>query len=327
MSGFMGGWGAHGDAAYRLEPARAERLKVLHEVKQKHLTQAEAAKPLKVTDRQVRRELLAHEKRGDGAVVHGLRGRRSNHKLAASFEQRIVARVRQRYADFGPLAAEHLAQEGLSVSRETLRQWVTRAQLCAQRAKTIRVWRERRACFRELVMRDSSPFRWLEERGPACELIAVIDDATRRLWARLVEHHGREPADVGRLVAALWTTAGTLHRQEQHFSPSQRCCCSARAVTRRRSALAVRTGLEGTGHRMARHLELSLKARTDRGCSELLDCRQALRIEHFSLCPQGGHRISAGCTAGGRKAGQGSRDNCYCPNTNEGKRIPSAHSI
>jgi hypothetical protein len=37
-------------------------------------------------------------------------------------ELKILCRVRQRYADFGPtLAAEHLAQEGLPVSRETLR--------------------------------------------------------------------------------------------------------------------------------------------------------------------------------------------------------------
>jgi hypothetical protein len=39
-------------------------------------------------------------------------------------------RVRQRYADFGPtLAAEHLAQEGLPVSRETLRKWMIQSAL------------------------------------------------------------------------------------------------------------------------------------------------------------------------------------------------------
>ena len=172
-----------------LNQRERERLKVLYEVKQKQLTQVEAAERLKVTDRQVRRLLLALEKRGDGAVVHGLRGRRSNRKLEASFEQRILTRVRQRYGDFGPtLAAEHLAKEGLAVSRETLRRWMTRA----QRVKAIHVWRERRACFGELVMQDSSPFRWLEERAPACQLIAVIDDASSRLWARIVEHDTTE---------------------------------------------------------------------------------------------------------------------------------------
>ncbi len=47
--------------------------------------------------------------------------------------------------------------------------------------KTVHVWRERRASFGELVMQDSSPFRWFEERGPACQLIAMIDDATSRV--------------------------------------------------------------------------------------------------------------------------------------------------
>ena len=50
----------------------------------------------------------------------------------------------------------------------------------AQRVKAVHVWRERRASFGELVIeQDSSPFRWLEERGPACQLIALIDDAAR----------------------------------------------------------------------------------------------------------------------------------------------------
>jgi len=66
-----------------------DRLRVLHEVQQKHLTQVAAAKRLKVTDRQVRRLLWALEKRGDRAVVHGLRGRPSNRKLATALEQKI----------------------------------------------------------------------------------------------------------------------------------------------------------------------------------------------------------------------------------------------
>src|SRR5437588_138345 len=62
----------------------------------------------------------------------------------------------------------------------------------SQRVKTVHVWRERRASFGELVMQDSSPFRWLEERGPACQLIALIDDATSRVWARFTEHDTTE---------------------------------------------------------------------------------------------------------------------------------------
>src|SRR6266403_1057101 len=179
-----------------LSQRERDRLKVLHEVQQRHLTQVAAAARLKVTDRQVRRMLLRIREQGDGGLVHGLRGRPSNRKLAARFEEKVLTRVGQRYADFGPtLAAEHLAKDGFRVSRETLRTWMTKAAFWhprSQRVKKIHVWRERRASFGELVMQDSSPFRWLEDRGPACQLIAVIDDATSRVWARFTEHDTTE---------------------------------------------------------------------------------------------------------------------------------------
>jgi hypothetical protein len=179
-----------------LSQRERDRLRVLQDVQQGHLTQVAAAQRIKITDRQVRRLLVRLREQGDRAVIHGLRGRPSNRKFAARLEQKILARVRQRYADFGPtLAAEHLAKEGLPVSRETLRKWMTKAAFWrprSQRVKKIHVWRERRASFGELVMQDSSPFRWLEERGPACQLIALIDDATSRVWARFTEHDTTE---------------------------------------------------------------------------------------------------------------------------------------
>jgi len=179
-----------------LSQRERDRMRVLHEMKQGHLTQMEAARRLQLSDRQVRRLLLRIGKYGDQAVVHGLRGRPSNRKFATCFEQKVLARVGQRYADFGPtLAAEHLAQEGLPVSRETLRKWMSKAAFWwprSQRVKKIYVWRERRASFGELVMQDSSPFRWLEDRGPACQLIALIDDATSKFWARFTEHDTTE---------------------------------------------------------------------------------------------------------------------------------------
>ena len=35
---------------------------------------------------------------------------------------------------------------------------------------------------------DSSVFRWLKERGPQLQLIALIDDASSRFWARFAAH-------------------------------------------------------------------------------------------------------------------------------------------
>jgi transposase len=179
-----------------LSQAERDRLHVLRELERGGLRQMAAAQRMKISARQVRRLLRRWRKEGDRAVIHGLRGRPSNRKFAGCFQQKVLARVGQRYADFGPtLAAEHLAQEGLALSRETLRKWMTQAAFWRprrQRVKKIHVWRERRASFGELVMQDSSPFRWLEDRGPACQLIAVIDDASSRIHAQFVEHDTTE---------------------------------------------------------------------------------------------------------------------------------------
>jgi hypothetical protein len=173
-----------------------ERLKVLHEVKVGHLTQVEAAKRMRLTTRHVRRLERRVEEKGDRGLVHGLRGRASNRKIGPRTERRILSEVRQHYADFGPtLASEHLARQALTVSRETLRKWVIDAGLWRprrQRITTVHLWRERRAAFGELVMMDSSEHAWLEQRGPKLQLIAMIDDATSRLWCRFAAHDSTE---------------------------------------------------------------------------------------------------------------------------------------
>jgi hypothetical protein len=173
-----------------------ERWKVLEEMEQGHLSQVEGARRLRLSPRQLRRIERRVEAEGDRGVVHRLRGRHSNRKIPAAFEKRVMTAVRRRYADFGPtLAAEHLAPDGLGISRETLRKWMSTAGLWRTRRRRVHpvhVWRERRAAFGELVMMDSSPFAWLEERGPQSQLIALIDDATSRVWARFAAQDSTE---------------------------------------------------------------------------------------------------------------------------------------
>ncbi len=186
-----------GPERIELSAKERERLKVLQQVEEGHLKQIEAARRLHLTDRQVRRLQVRLRSQGDRGIVHRLRGRGSNRKIPESVEQHALRHLRQaRYAGFGPtLAAEHLARRGTSVSRETLRKWMSAAGLWRprnRRLKTVHVWRPRRSAFGELVMMDSSPYGWLEERGPACHLIALIDDASSRAWGRLVEHDSTE---------------------------------------------------------------------------------------------------------------------------------------
>ena len=134
-----------------LSQRERDRVKVLHEVRGKHLRQREAAERLGLSARQVRRLLRRVKREGDRGLIHRLRGRPSNRRIAGSRQRRIVAEVQRRYRDFGPtLACEHLARQGLGVSRETLRQWLIQAGLWKprrQRVEAVHVWRERRAAF------------------------------------------------------------------------------------------------------------------------------------------------------------------------------------
>jgi hypothetical protein len=96
-----------------------------------------------------------------------------------------VTLVRERYADFGPtLAAEKLSErDGLRVSRETLRGWMTGAGLWLSRKqrRTFHQPRLRREAYGELVQIDGSEHRWFEDRGDPCSLLVFVDDATGRL--------------------------------------------------------------------------------------------------------------------------------------------------
>ena len=174
-----------------------DRLKVLHEVKRKHLTQRAAARQLGISDRWVRKLLVRVRKGGDGGIVHRGRGRRSNRRLPESLRTQTLKLVQAKYRDFGPtLACEYLAKDHqVEVSKETLRQWLIGAGLRRvkrRKAEEVHVWRPRRSCRGELVQWDTSEHDWLEGRGPRLYLVAMIDDATSQAYARFVGHDSTE---------------------------------------------------------------------------------------------------------------------------------------
>jgi hypothetical protein len=179
-----------------------DRLKVLHEVSKRYITQKQAAAELGLSVRWVGKLLVRLRRRGDGGLRHGLRGRASNRKTPEAVKQRAVELYRQKkqaklWHDYGPtLAAEELAeQHGIQVSRETLRQWLMEAKLWRRRRARMEqahVWRARRARYGELVQWDTSEHDWLEGRGEKLYLIAMIDDATSELTAHFVRHDSTE---------------------------------------------------------------------------------------------------------------------------------------
>ena len=73
----------------RIAMSQKERdvLKILHSVLQGERTQAEAARLLGLSPRHVRRLQRKLQAGGDGALVHGLRGRPSNRRLDPKLRQ------------------------------------------------------------------------------------------------------------------------------------------------------------------------------------------------------------------------------------------------
>jgi len=178
--------------------ADRDRLVALKKAKKRLITQREAAQELGLSIRQVKRLLYALKKRGDKAVVHGLRGKPSNRRIEEAVEEKAVKVLSMPvYAGFGPtLAAEYLEKKhGIKASKETVRQWMIGGKLWRakkEKIKQVHVWRPRRSRFGELVQWDTSEHDWLEGRGEKLYLIAMIDDATSRLFARFVRHDSTE---------------------------------------------------------------------------------------------------------------------------------------
>lgn len=150
-------------------------------------SQAEAARLLKRSSRQVRRLKYKLKTQGDVALVHGLRGQPSNHRHEPSLRRQVLKAYRARYRDFGPtLASEKLAEEKLVVDAETLRRWLLAEGLWERKRRRDphRSRRPRRSCFGELVQMDASIHDWLEGRGETLVVITMIDDATGRVLAK-----------------------------------------------------------------------------------------------------------------------------------------------
>jgi transposase len=164
-----------------------DRLKVLHAVQQGQFTQREAARLLRLSDRQVRRLLQRLDHDGDAGLIHLLRGRPSNHRFDPKLRAQVLRTYRRCFADFGPtLASEKLVEQGLLVSADTLRRWLLAEGLWQRqrRREPHRSRRPRRSCCGELVQMDTSIHDWLEGRGEPLVLLHMIDDATSRLLAR-----------------------------------------------------------------------------------------------------------------------------------------------
>ncbi len=159
-----------------------DKLKVIQNTIDGRFKQAEAAQILSITDRQVRRLCDKVRKDGNRGIIHGLKGRPSNHQVEAGLLDRALGHIKLHYSDFGPTFANEKLwkNHSIRVSTNTLRKAMLGEGLYVLKPykPKHRKWRERRPCVGMLVQLDGSEHAWFEDRGPKCALLIFIDDAT-----------------------------------------------------------------------------------------------------------------------------------------------------
>lgn len=100
-----------------------DRLHIIQESLNRHITQEQAAARIGISIRQVKRLVQRYRNEGPSGLVSRRRGKRPNNSFSTEFRATVISLLKGRYADFGPtLACEKLREiHGLCLSIETLR--------------------------------------------------------------------------------------------------------------------------------------------------------------------------------------------------------------
>lgn len=165
-----------------------KRLKVLTLISEGELTRAEGAKRLGLSERQLYRIQKTYREKGEQGLIHGNRGKVSHRKIGEDVRGEIQALLEDQYEDYNSLHfQEILAEEhGIQISYSTLQSIRRTVGYPTPRKKKVTKHRRRRVprpIYGMMLQADASIHAWLEERGPKLALVAMIDDATNKVWA------------------------------------------------------------------------------------------------------------------------------------------------
>ena len=197
------------------------------------LTLAVVAPALGVSYRQAKRLKAKAKLQGMKGLLHGNRGRSPHNRCEEAQRARVLELSKERYFDFNDTHfTETLGeQEGVVLSRETVRAWRRAAGVPPKRKHKPAKHRKRRPRKEAeglMMLWDGSPHHWFGKDYPACCLMAAIDDATGKVlgaffcpaetsWAylKLLEQvvvHWGVPASI------YQDRHGTLKRNDSHWS-------------------------------------------------------------------------------------------------------------
>lgn len=175
-----------------------KRLHVIRKALDKSITQVQAASIIGICLRQAQRIIRTVRAIGDQGIINRSRGRISNRALPDKIKTRALKLYKERYSGFGPtLATEKLFEiDKIKLNDETLRLWLAKDGVSykKRRKRSHREWRQRKACFGQMIQMDGSHHDWFEGRGPKCVLMGYIDDATGRPFGKFYPYEGTIPA-------------------------------------------------------------------------------------------------------------------------------------
>ena len=210
-----------------------KRWHLMELVKGGKITLKEAGEKIGVSYRQDKRIRGAIREKGIKALVHGNRGRPSNHRIKETLREKVLELSRKVYWDFNDTHfTEKLREcEGIDLNRETVRKLRREAGVSPKRRRRgpkHRKRRERKAQEGWMVLWDGSPHPWFGPEHPPCCLMVAIDDATGKLLAtrffpfegssgylwllkEIVKKHGIP-------MIIYQDRHGALHRNDSHWS-------------------------------------------------------------------------------------------------------------
>lgn len=169
-----------------LSPKAIDRLFIVRQVIEDRYTVKDAARAMKLSERQVYRIVGRFKKEGPECLVHGNRGKTPAHATPEEVQETIatLALADFRGANFTHFSELLKEQYQIVTSAKTIGRILKKRGIASAKShskpRRFRK-RKRRACEGELVQMDASPFAWLEERGPTMSLHGAIDDASGKI--------------------------------------------------------------------------------------------------------------------------------------------------
>lgn len=263
-----------------MSQAQWRRLDVIGRVERGEFTVSEGAQLLGLSRRQMQRLRKKVRANGPKGVLHGNAGRAPAHKTSELVRTRIIELARGTYTGFNDqhFTEKLCAEEGLGVSRQTVRRILRLAGIGSPRKRRPakhRVRRDRRSQAGQMILWDGSRHDWLEGRGPRLCLMGAIDDATGEVLPGA--HFVEQECAVGYLrvlqeivlekgipLSAYMDRHGTLKRNDRNWTHEEQ-------LAGRQEPTQVKRALDDLGIQAIYALSPQAKGRVERLWGTLQD--------------------------------------------------------